>query len=187
MQKGNITLTVQLGTLKVQARFIVVQGLAAECILGCQFIDRQVQVILSREKRVTLANGSVIPILQDSDPPSVAVQPIPPRDLPPSTKVRVAKMIVLPPRSDCVVPVQCAAPGLRFLQAGLRDNATVVHMANGVAEILPTQSFTVRVVNTSMKIRRLPKGMVLGHALPHPHRDGGPDRRPGHLRRPHRR
>jgi hypothetical protein len=34
MQKGNITLTVQLGTLKVQARFIVVQGLAAECILG---------------------------------------------------------------------------------------------------------------------------------------------------------
>jgi hypothetical protein len=52
MQKGNITLTVQHGTLKVQARFIVVQCLAAECILGCQFIDRQVQVILPREKRV---------------------------------------------------------------------------------------------------------------------------------------
>jgi Retroviral aspartyl protease len=68
MQKGNITFTVQLGTLKVQALFIVVRGLAAECILGCQFIDRQVQVILPREKRVTLANGSVIPILQDSDP-----------------------------------------------------------------------------------------------------------------------
>jgi hypothetical protein len=41
-------------------------------------------------------------------------------------------------------------------------------MANGVAEILRTQPFTVRVVNTLMKIRRLPKGMVLGHALPHP-------------------
>ena len=45
LQKGNITLTVQLGTIKVQARFIVVEGLAAECILGCQFIDRQVQEI----------------------------------------------------------------------------------------------------------------------------------------------
>jgi hypothetical protein len=168
LQKGNITLTVQLGMLEVQAHFIVAQGLAVECILGCQFIDRQVQAILPREKRVTLANGSVIPILQDSDPHPVAGQPTPPKELPPSTKVRVAKMIVLHPRSECVVPVQCAAPGIRFLQARLRDSATGVHMANGVAENLPTQPFTVRVVNNSMKIRRLPKGMVLGHALPHP-------------------
>jgi hypothetical protein len=146
----------------------VVQGLAAECILGCQFIDRQVQSKLPREKRDTLDNGSVIPILQDSDPHPVAGQPTPPKELPPSTKVLDAKMIVLTPRSECVVPVQCAAPGLRFLQARLRDNATGVHMANGVAEILPTQPFTVRVVNTSFNIHRLPKGMVLGHALPHP-------------------
>jgi hypothetical protein len=41
-------------------------------------------------------------------------------------------------------------------------------MANGVAEIFPNQPFTIRVVNTSMKIRQLPKGMVLGHSLPHP-------------------
>ena len=158
----------QLGTIKVQARFIVVEGLAAECILGCQFIDRQVQAIHPKEKRVTLANGSVIPIIHDSGPPVCERSPMPPKELPPSTKVRVSKMIVLPPRSECVVPVQCAAPGLRFLQARLRDNATGVHMANGVAEIWPNQPFTVRVVNTSMKTRRLPKGMILGHALPHP-------------------
>jgi hypothetical protein len=41
-------------------------------------------------------------------------------------------------------------------------------MANGVAEIWPNQPFTVRVINTSMKSHRLPKGMFLGHALPHP-------------------
>jgi hypothetical protein len=41
-------------------------------------------------------------------------------------------------------------------------------MANGVVEIWPNQPFTVRVVNTSMKIHRLPKGMVLSHTLPHP-------------------
>jgi hypothetical protein len=46
----------------------VVQVLGAEYILGCQFIDRQMLAIIPREKRVTLANGSVIPILQDSDP-----------------------------------------------------------------------------------------------------------------------
>jgi hypothetical protein len=77
-------------------------------------------------------------------------------------------MIVLPPRSECVVPVQCAYPGLRFLEERLRDNATGVHVANGVAKILPNQPFTVRVGNTSTKTRRLPKRMVLGHALHHP-------------------
>jgi hypothetical protein len=40
-------------------------------------------------------------------------------------------------------------------------------MANGVAKIFPSQSFTIRLVNTSMNIRRLPMWMVLGHALPH--------------------
>jgi hypothetical protein len=127
LQKWNTTFTVQLGMLKVKARFIVVQGLAVECILGCQFIDRQVQAILPMEKRVTLANGSVIPILQDYYPHPVAGQPTPKKELPPSTKFRVAKMIVLPPRSECVVPVEFAAPGSRFLQPRLRDNYTGVH------------------------------------------------------------
>jgi hypothetical protein len=168
LRKGNITLTVQLGTIKVQARFIVVEGLAAECILGCHFIDRQVQAILPKEKRVTFANGSDITIIHDSGPHLVGRQATPPKELPPSTKVRVAKMIVLLPRSECVVPVQCAATGLRFLQARLRENAKGAHMANGVAEILSNQPFAIRVVNTLMKIRRLLKGIVLGHALPHP-------------------
>jgi Retroviral aspartyl protease len=112
LQKENITLTVQLGTIKVQTRFIVVEGLAAECILGCQFIDRQVQAILQKEKRITLANGCFIPIIHDSGPHLVWGQTTSPKELPPSTKVRVAKMIALHPRSECLVPVQCAAPGL---------------------------------------------------------------------------
>jgi hypothetical protein len=41
-------------------------------------------------------------------------------------------------------------------------------MANGIAEILPLQPFTLRVFNTSSLERRLPTAMVLGHALPHP-------------------
>jgi hypothetical protein len=116
LQKGIITLTVQMGTIKVQARFIVVEGLAAECNLGCHLIDRQVQAILPKEKHVTLANGSVIPIIHDFGPHLVGRQTTPPKELPPSTMVRVAEVIVLPPRSECVVPVQCTTPGLRFMQ-----------------------------------------------------------------------
>jgi gag-polyprotein putative aspartyl protease len=79
LHKWNITFTVQLGTIKVQARFIVVEGLAAECILGFQFIDRQVQAMLPKEKRVTLANGSVIPIIHDSDPHLIGRQATSPK------------------------------------------------------------------------------------------------------------
>jgi hypothetical protein len=41
-------------------------------------------------------------------------------------------------------------------------------MANGIADILPLQPLRVRVLNTSNQDRVLPKGMVIGHALPHP-------------------
>jgi hypothetical protein len=51
-QKGVISLFVELGRLRVKARFLVIAELAAECILGCQFIDRHVQSILPKEKRI---------------------------------------------------------------------------------------------------------------------------------------
>ena len=165
-QKGFVTLCVQLGNLRTKARFVIVAGLAADCILGCQFIDRHVKNILPREKRVTLMDDSVVSILRDSEalPESRKNEP----EALPVTKVRVAKFTTVPARAECTVWVQCAAPGLRFLQALQRGNTLGTYMANGVAEILPMQPFAVRVINTSDKERRLPKGMILGHALPHP-------------------
>jgi hypothetical protein len=63
--------------------------------------------------------------------------------------------------------VQCAAPGLRFLQALAKHNGLGVYMANSVAEIIPFQPFQMRVLNSSPLERKLPKEMILGHALPH--------------------
>ena len=59
-QKGVIAMHVQLGTLRVQSLFVVVTSLAAECILGCQFINRHVRMILPKEKRVVLTNDNVV-------------------------------------------------------------------------------------------------------------------------------
>jgi hypothetical protein len=41
-------------------------------------------------------------------------------------------------------------------------------MANCLAEILPNRIFRVRVVNAALTDRLLPKGMILGYAMPHP-------------------
>jgi RNase H-like domain found in reverse transcriptase/Reverse transcriptase (RNA-dependent DNA polymerase)/Integrase zinc binding domain/Integrase core domain/Chromo (CHRromatin Organisation MOdifier) domain/Retroviral aspartyl protease len=168
-QKGVILLHVELGNLRARARFVVVPGLAAECILGCQFINRHVRNILPRERRVTLSNDSVISILHDSgSPPPSADRKSSANVPPPSTKIRISKLTSVPPRAETLVWVQCAAPGLRFLQALSKGNALGVYLASGVAEILPSQPFPVRIINTSERERKLPKGMILGHALPHP-------------------
>jgi hypothetical protein len=126
-QRGVITMHVQLGTSFVQSRFVVVTSLAAECILGCQFINRHVRMILPNEKHIVLANDNVVSILQDSadrpdsgkvsSPEQVSSPPLP------SYKVRVARLTVVPPRADVCVDVLCAAPGLCFLQALARGNS----------------------------------------------------------------
>jgi hypothetical protein len=87
----------------------------------------------------------------------------------PSTKVRVAKFTTVPSMSESLVCVQCAAPGRRFLQSQAKSHdALGISMANGIAGILPLQPFPIKVLNTSKFDRVIPKGMVLGHALPHP-------------------
>jgi gag-polyprotein putative aspartyl protease len=65
-QRGVITMHVQLGTLRVQSRFVVVSSLAAECILGSQFINRHVRMISPKEKYVVLANDNLVSIFQDA-------------------------------------------------------------------------------------------------------------------------
>jgi hypothetical protein len=168
-QRGVVTLWVMLGPLRGQARFIVVKQLAAGCILGCQFIDRHVKSIHPKEKRVLLNDGTPVAILRAATHPATGEtdaergrKPIT------STKIRLARFAKIPERSVCLVEVQCDAPGLYFLQASLRHSSTGVYMANGLAEIFPNRIFRVRVVNASLTDRLLPKGMILGYAMPHP-------------------
>ena len=67
-QRGIVSLYVAIGRLHVRAQFLVVENLAADCILGCQFINRQAQAILPKEKQIRLIDGSSIPIIRDVDP-----------------------------------------------------------------------------------------------------------------------
>ena len=168
-QRGVVTLWVQLGRLRAQARFIVVKNLAAACILGCQFIDRHVKSIHPKEKRVLLNDGTSVAILHAANPPAMGeTEGERGRNSTPSTKIRIARFAKIPARSESLVEVQCDAPGLRFLQGSLRHSSMGVYMANGLAEILPNRIFRVRVVNASLTDRLLPKGMILGYAMLHP-------------------
>jgi Retroviral aspartyl protease len=62
-QCGTVALQVELGKLRTSAQFIVVENLVADCILGCQLINKQVSAILPKEKVVRLVDNSLVPIL----------------------------------------------------------------------------------------------------------------------------
>jgi hypothetical protein len=169
-QRRVLTLCVKLGQLKARAKFIVVKYLTAGCILGCQFIDRRVKSILPKERLVLINDGSSVAIIQSASDRAMgdddhAMRTRTPQ---PSPKLRIAQPVTIPARSEGFVEAQCEAPGLRFLQASLKGSSIGVYMDNGVSDIVPNRPFRVRVVNSSEKDRKLPKGMVIGQALPHP-------------------
>jgi hypothetical protein len=118
--------------------------------------------------RRRLSDSSVIPILWYSDPlqPRLGKEP---RMESPSTKLLVTKFTTVICMTESLVWVQCSAPGLRFLQSQAKSHGTLgISMANGIADTLLLQAFPIKVLNTSKCDRVIPKGMVLGHALPHP-------------------
>jgi hypothetical protein len=142
-QRGTISLHVEIGRIRVRAQFLVAENLAADCILGCQFINRQVQAILPKEKQIRLIDWSIIPILRDVDPLVPCQEPsVPPVVV--STKVRVARFVTIPAHAEVPVQVQWAAPGVRFHQAYDRPHDhTGVSLANGVADIIPLELIDV--------------------------------------------
>ena len=98
-----------------------------------------------------------------------------------STKVRTAQRFVVPPRCEAHVIVQTAASELCIIQNRiLAGPGQGLSLANGIDEVRPHVPFKVRVINTSHvpfklrvintshRERVLPKGMILGAALPLP-------------------
>jgi hypothetical protein len=101
-QCDTVTLCVELGKLRAHAQFNVVENLAADCILGCQFINKQVAAILPKEWMVRLTDKSFVPILRDTDPlqPTAVPETL---EIGPSPKVRVAKFSTIPAQAEALI------------------------------------------------------------------------------------
>jgi transposase InsO family protein len=116
---------------------------------------------------VDLNDGDSVAIANEPESTTHITRGEPPTQA--STKVRTAQRFVIPPRCEAHVTVQTAASELCLIQNRIRAGpGQGLSLANGVAEIRPHVPFKVRVINTSHRERVLPKGMILGAALPHP-------------------
>ena len=172
---GLIPQVVRLGHYLVESDFVVCETLAAEVIIGADYMDRFVEAILPRKKCVELADGSTVPIVRRplARPPSAP--PLPPDQEYQesggrvSNKLRVETPVKLEPAMQTWVSVVSPRHGVMVVQPNekLFHNHGVAP-TNGVVQIEPNRPFRILVANFGKHAKSLVKNQVLGTLLPHP-------------------
>jgi transposase InsO family protein len=163
---GVVQLVVRVGDLVRRVRFLVTRDLAVPCILGCHFINAHVKGIIPRDRRVDLCEGGSVSLLGRYDGCSTSSATLAISRV--SNKVRVAKMAVIPPRSEANIYVTCALAGLCLITGPDSRRMSPISLARGVAEVHPQTPFRVRVINPSTRKVCIPRNMVIGYAEAQP-------------------
>ena len=175
---GVILLTLQLGDLEARVHFGVVDGLAADIIIGTSFQDRFISGIFPIEQRVVPINSRPVPIRRRSFQPtetdcltiesqtddiedrrSRRQQKLAER----AHSLRLAKPTKLEPWTERYVLVHSPIAGT--VAIGPHPNTMrhrAVLAANGVAEVKKNVPFLIRVGNFSSAPMYLHKGSYVG-------------------------
>ena len=166
-----VQLAVLLRNTTFRIPFVVADQLAVAALLGTAFIDAHVRSIDIDAHRLELRQGGSVAIVDGKG------EPIPPtrrnghqtsraavREEAPAA-IRVARWVRIPPMSQARIRVTTAGSGLVFLEPKPSlQRRHGVRLTNGVAEVLPNQTFDVMVANFSRQERLLPKRAVVGYA-----------------------
>ena len=166
-----VRLAVRLRNKTFRVPFVVAEQLAAPVLLGTAFIDAHVPRIDIDAQKLDLCQGGSVAIVDGKGEPS-----------PPTRRqgrhtgradvheeapqaIRIARWVTIPAMSQARVRVTTAGKGLVFLEPKPSlQHRHGVRLTNGVAEVLPHQSFKVNVEKFSRRTRRLPKHTVVGYA-----------------------
>ena len=171
---GVVHLTVTVGSHSARTPFVVVRNLGADVLLGCTYIDQNVETIKPRGRTVELINGDVVPVIRRQ-----ALRPIEsqlperknvgPRAMSSFNGLRVSKTVIIPPQSETFVSVTSQTKGLRIIE-GRQDlwQRKKVITASGIARVKTNVPFDVQVANFSKKPVRLQRGERIGSSLPVP-------------------
>ena len=74
---GTVELNVRIGNRQDKVNFYVVERLATDFILGCDFCYRNVKSIRPRKRLIELGDGTTIPIVRGSKTFSIKSIPVP--------------------------------------------------------------------------------------------------------------
>jgi hypothetical protein len=127
---GVVTCFVNMGSGEYLVEALVAEGLSVDLLLGTQFIDQHVQVINPRRRQVLMSQGDEVPLARDLNAES--------------GKVRVAERLVIPARSEAVLPVRSDA---RVLCSVPSSGTRRVSVTNGLQVLEEGETFLTNVAN----------------------------------------
>ena len=168
---GEIPLYLRMDEFRAKVHFVVVTNMAVTSILGTAFIDLFVKCILPGPRLIHIHKAPPVAILGstvEAFPRSAdkTNRSIPPATATNSTKIHVAKTVLITPMSEAQVQVRSDQSRLCFLQNHpklARKNNSL--MANAVMDIVPRRPFRVLISIFSDKPICVHKNTVVGLAL----------------------
>ena len=169
--EGIIPLRLRLGNAEFSVHFYVCPSLSVDVLIGTEFANANIKPIWCIGQKVTLRDGSTIPILsthQPDSPNTVNVASFVNEDRKISTvnAIRLAKYVTLPASSQKYVRVTTKMAGLVEIEPkSVLFSKRGIRPANGIAEVYPSRTFTVLLANTSSRPHALPRNAVVGYAL----------------------
>ena len=170
-----VRLAVELRNTTFRVPFVVAVQLVVPVLLGTAIIDAHVPRIDIDVQKLDLRQGASVAIIDGKGEPSP-----PPRRQGHQTSradvreeapqaIRIARWVTITAMSQARVSVTTARRGLVFLEPKPSlQHRHGVRLTNGVAEVLPHQTFEVNVANFARRTRRLPMLTVVGYANRNP-------------------
>ena len=172
---GRINLSCQIGSRKDIVTFYVVDRLATDVILGCDYCDRHIEAIKPRKRLVELDDGTTVPIVRRPDKRKNDSVPLPDEQVYAPAKGRINDKITtfeekrLEPDTQTWVKVVTNTHGLIQVESlpKLYTNQLCM-IGNGIAQVIPGKSFKILVANIGHQPITLLKGQKIARAEPHP-------------------
>jgi len=167
-----IHLHVEAGGLRAFERFLVAQHLSVNCILGTEFITRNVEAILVQKRKIVWKDDKICPSDKDTRPTLILATLYKDewqrhwKDQP--AKVRACKQVRVKGRSEGWVMATCETPGLVLLSPNIRlCRHKILNVARGVATVKPDEPFLVKVCNFGADQAIVRKNSTLAFAEPY--------------------
>ena len=172
---GTVELNVQIGNRQDKVNFYVVERLATDFILGCDFCDKHVEAIKPRKRLVELDDGTTIPLVRGSkifrgkSIPVPSETPTKQNARAASSKIVTTEDVTLPANSQCWVKVKTAQHGLIHVQPVDKLYANRLCLAgNGIAQVETGKQFGIFVANFGKEPQRIKAGTKVATAKAHP-------------------
>jgi len=164
---GTVTLMLRVGTYKTRVTCGEVRGMSVPLLLRTDETDVYVPNICGPNGYIQVLNGFKVPFLCRGKTVSYAKADEPNKTGAASeadSKVRLAREVVLSPRSRGYVPVQTPFQGNEVItQRHQAYERHLLHVAAETMDCTSDQAWWVEVTHTGSMSTRLPKGKVLVH------------------------